>query len=96
MRFYVNSKYELVCAPDYHDKFGTVTGNSILINTGTFTNVLEEKITLAVEEILKQYQHTVPKELIDELFAEQKRQIKQSYDISATLTEYIDNENSCD
>ena len=42
MRFYVNTKYELVCAPDYHDKFGNVTADSLLINTGTYTKMLEE------------------------------------------------------
>ena len=30
MRFYVNSKYKLVCAPDYSDKFGDKTVSSNL------------------------------------------------------------------
>ncbi|MCB8556834.1 hypothetical protein [Streptococcus vestibularis] len=92
MRFYINSKYEIICAPNYHEKFGNVTGDSILINTGTFTNKLEEEVTLAVEEVLKKYQHTVPKELVGELFAEKKRQVRQSYDTSSALTEYMDKE----
>lgn len=89
MRFYINSKYNIVCAPDYHDKFGDVTGHSILINTGTFTNVLEEEITLAINGVLERYRHKVPKTLIDELIAEKKRQVRQSYDTSSALTEYM-------
>lgn len=92
MRFYINSKYELVCAPDYHDKFGNVTGDSILINTGTFTDKLEKEVTLAINEVLERYQHKVPKPLIDELIAEKRRQVKQSYDTSSALTEYMDKE----
>lgn len=93
MRFYVNSKYELVCAPDYHDKFGNVTSDSVFINTGNFTNMLEEEINLAVNEVLKRYQYTVPKELVSELIAEKKRQVKLSYDTSSALTEYMDGRN---
>lgn len=93
MRFYISSKYEIICAPNYHEKFGNVAGDSILINTGTFTNKLEEEVNQAVNEVLKRYQHTVPKELVSELFAEKRRQVKQSYDTSSALTEYIENEN---
>lgn len=90
MRFYVNTKYELVCAPDYHDKFGNVTADSLLINTGTYTNMLEEEINLAVNEVLKRYRHTIPKELVEELFKERKRQVRMMCDTSAILSEYMD------
>ena len=93
MRFYLNSKHEIICAPNYHEKFGNVTGDTILINTGTFTNKLEEEVAQAVNEVLKRYQHIVPKELVSELFAEKKRQVRQTYDTSSALTEYIENEN---
>ena len=90
MRFYVNTKYELVCAPDYHDKFGNVTADSLLINTGTYTKMLEDEINLAVEEVLKRYRHTIPKELVEELFKERKRQVRMMCDTSAILSEYMD------
>ncbi|WPS47573.1 hypothetical protein SM123_03580 [Streptococcus sp. S5] len=90
MRFYVNSKYELVCAPDYHDKFGNSTADSLMINTGTFTNMLEEEIALAVNEVLKRYRHTIPKDLVDRLFEERKEQVRMMCDTSAILSEYMD------
>ncbi len=96
MRFYVNSKYELVCAPDYSDKFGDKTSYSLMINTCPFTRQVEEEINLAVEEVLKRYEDKVPKELVKELLEEQKRQIRASYDTSSALTEAFENENSSD
>lgn len=87
MRFYVNSKYGLVCAPDYSDKFGDKTSYSLMINTCNFTLTLEEEIKKAVEEVLKRYEDKVPKELVKNLLEEQKRQVRASYDTSATLTE---------
>ena len=96
MRFYVNSKYELVCAPDYHDKFGDTTSNSLMINTCDFTLMLEEEIKHAVEEVLKRYEYTVPREFVKELLAEKQRQVRESFDTSAKLTEVFENENSND
>ena len=93
MRFYVNSKYELVCAPDYSDKFGDKTSYSLMINTSPFTRQVEEEINLAVEEVLKRYEDKVPKELVKELLEEKKRQIRASYDTSSALTEALENEN---
>lgn len=93
MRFYVNSKYELVCAPDYHDKFGDTTSNSLMIHTCSFTRQIEEEINQAVEEVLKRYEHKVPKELVKKLLEEQQSQVRASYDTSATLTEAFENEN---
>ena len=55
MRFYVNTKYELVCAPDYHDKFGNVTADSLLINTGTYTKMLEVRMMCDISAILSEY-----------------------------------------
>lgn len=94
MRFYVNSKYELVCAPDYSDKFGDKTSYSLMINTCSFTRQIEEEIILAVEEVLKRHEDKIPKELVKELLEEQKRQVRASYDTSATLTEAFENENN--
>ena len=96
MRFYVNSKYELVCAPDYSDKFGDKTSYSLMINTCSFTRQIEEDINQAVEEVLKRYGDKVPKELVKELLEEQKRQVRASYDTSATLTEAFEDENLSD
>lgn len=90
MRFYVNTKYELVCAPDYHDRFGNVTADSLMINTGAYTNMLEEEINLAVSEVLKRYRHTIPKDLVDGLFKERKKQVRMMFDTSAILSDYMD------
>ena len=96
MRFYVNSKYELVCAPDYSDKFGDKTSYSLMINTCSFTRQIEEDINQAVEEVLKRYEYKVPKELVKELLEEQKRQVRASYDTSSVLTEAFEDENFSD
>lgn len=93
MRFYVNSKYELVCAPDYSDKFGDKTSYSLMINTCSFTKQIEEDINLAVEEVLKRYEDKVPKELVKKLIEEHKRQVRVSYDTSSALTEAFEDEN---
>lgn len=93
MIFYVNSKYKLVCALDYSDKFGDKTSYSLMINTCSFTRQIEEDINQAVEEVLKRYEDKVPKELVKELLEEQKRQIRASYDTSSALTEAFENEN---
>ena len=85
MRFYVNTKYELVCAPDYHDKFGNVTADSLLINTGTYTKMLEDEINLAVEEVLKRYRHTYRKSW-------QKNSLKNAKDSANDVRHECDSE----
>ena len=95
MRFYVNSKSKLIYAPDYHDRVGDYTADSIQIYTSKFTEILENEIILAISEVLKRYEYAIPKEVIDELIEEKKRQNKFQYDTSSTLTEVV-NENNGD
>jgi hypothetical protein len=95
MRFYVNSKSKLIYAPDYHDRVGDYTADSIQIYTSKFTEILEDEIILAISEVLKRYEYAIPKKLVDELIEEKKKQNRFRFDTSSTLTEVV-NENSSD
>ena len=94
MRFYVNSKSKLIYAPDYHDRVGDHTEDSIQIYTSKFTEILEDEIILAISEVLKRYEYAIPKEVVGELIEEKKKQNKFQYDTSSTLTEVINDENN--
>lgn len=94
MRFYVNSKSKLIYAPDYHDRVGDYTADSIQIYTSKFTEILEDEIILAISEVLKRHEYAIPKKLVDELVEEKKKQNRFSYDTSSTLTEVINDENN--
>lgn len=95
MRFYVNSKSKLIYAPDYHDRVGDYTADSIQIYTSKFTEILEDEIILAISEVLKRYEYAIPKEVVGELFEEKEKQNRFLYDTSSTLTEVV-NENHGD
>lgn len=95
MRFYVNSKSKLIYAPDYHDRVGDYTADSIQIYTSKFTEILENEIILAISEVLKRYEYAIPKEVVSELIEEKKRQNRFCFDTSSTLTEEV-NENHGD
>jgi hypothetical protein len=94
MRFYVNSKSKLIYAPDYHDRIGDYTADSIQIYTSKFTEILEDEIILAISEVLKRYEYAIPKKLVDELIEEKKRQNRFFSDTSSMLTEVINDENN--
>ena len=95
MRFYVNSKSKLIYAPDYHDRVGDYTADSIQIYTSKFTEILEDEIILAISEVLKRYEYAIPKGVVSELIEEKKKQNRFRFDTSSTLTEVV-NENSSD
>lgn len=95
MRFYVNSKSKLIYAPDYHDKVGDYTADSIQIYTSKFTEILEDEIILAISEVLKRYEYAIPKEVVSKLIEEKKKQNRFCFDTSSTLTEAV-NENHGD
>ena len=94
MRFYVNSKSKLIYAPDYHDRVGDYTADSIQIYTSKFTEILEDEIILAISEVLKRYEYAIPKEVVSELIEEKKKQNRLLFDTSSTLTEVINDENN--
>ena len=94
MRFYVNSKSKLIYAPDYHDRVGDYTADSIQIYTSKFTEILEDEIILAISEVLKRYEYAIPKEVVSELIEEKKKPNRFWYDTSSTLTEVINDENN--
>ena len=94
MRFYVNSKSKLIYAPDYHDRVGDYTADSIQIYTSKFTEILEDEIILAISEVLKRYEYAIHNEVVSELIEEKKKQNRFWYDTSSTLTEVINDENN--
>ena len=95
MRFYVNSKSKLIYAPDYHERVGDYTADSIQIYTSKFTEILEDEIILAISEVLKRYEYAIPKEVVSELIEEKKKQNRFFSDTSSMLTEVV-NENHGD
>lgn len=94
MRFYVNSKSKLIYAPDYHDRVGDYTADSIQIYTSKFTEILGDEIILAISEVLQRYEYAIPKEVVSELIEEKKKQNRLLFDTSSTLTEVINDENN--
>lgn len=94
MRFYVNSKSKLIYAPDYHDRVGDYTADSIQIYTSKFTEILEDEIILAISEVLQRYEYAIPKEVVSELIEEKKKQNRLLFDTSSTLTEVINDKNN--
>lgn len=94
MRFYVNSKSKIIYAPDYHDRVGDYTADSIQIYTSKFTEILEDEIILAISEVLKRYEYAIPKEVVSELIEEKKKQNRFRFDTSSTLTEVINDKNN--
>ena len=84
LRVYVNKRKELILAPEYFEKYGGVSNETIQIKDGEFTKEIEKEVFEAMEEIIERW--------FEALFAERQRQVKNFSDFETVATELIEEE----
>ncbi len=92
MRVYVNKRKELILAPDYFEKYGGVSNETIQIKDGEFTAEIEKEVKEAMQEIIERWQPKFKDLPIESLFAERQRQVKSFGDFETVLTELVEKE----
>ena len=92
LRVYVNKRKELILAPDYFEKYGGVSNETIQIKEGEFTAEIEKEVKEAMQEIINRWQPKVKGLPFEALFAERQRQLKSFSDFETVATELIDEE----
>ena len=92
MRVYVNKHKELILAPEYFEKYGGVSHETIQIKNGEFTAEIEKEVNEAMQEIINRWQPIFDNIPIEALFAERQRQIKNFADFETVLTELVEEE----
>lgn len=90
MRIYVNKRKELILAPEYFEKYGGVSNETIQIKNGEFTKEIEKEVFEAMEEIIERWQPFLENVPVDELFGEKQKQIRKFSDYETTLTELVE------
>lgn len=92
MRIYVNKRKELILAPEYFEKYGGVSNETIQIKEGEFTAKIEKEVFEAMEEIIERWQPKIKDLPLEALFAERQRQVKNFSDFETVLTELVEEE----
>lgn len=92
LRVYVNKRKELILAPDYFEKYGGVSNETIQIKEGEFTAEIEKEVFEAMQEIINRWQPKVKCLPFEALFAERQRQLKSFSDFETVATELIEEE----
>ncbi|MCY7173646.1 hypothetical protein [Streptococcus gallolyticus] len=92
LRVYVNKRKELILAPDYFEKYGGVSNETIQIKDGEFTKEIEKEVFEAMEEIIERWQPKIKELPLEALFAERQRQVKNFSDFETVLTELVEEE----
>lgn len=92
LRVYVNKRKELILAPDYFEKYGGVSNETIQIKEGEFTAEIEKEVKEAMQEIINRWQPKVKGLPFEALFAERQRQLKSFSDFETVATELIEEE----
>ena len=92
MRVYVNKRKELILAPDYFEKYGGVSNETIQLKSGGFTDEIEKEVKKAMQEIINRWQPKVKGLPFEALFAERQRQLKSFSDFETVATELIEEE----
>ncbi|KEH52360.1 hypothetical protein Javan288_0012 [Streptococcus phage Javan288] len=92
MRVYVNKRKELILAPDYFEKYGGVSNDTIQIKEGEFTAEIEKEVKEAMQEIIERWQPKIDGLPFEALFAEKQRQLKSFSDFETVATELIEEE----
>lgn len=92
MRVYVNKRKELILAPEYFEKYGGVSNETIQIKDGEFTKEIEKEVFEAMEEIIERWQPKIKGLPFEALFAERQRQVKNFSDFETVLTELVEEE----
>lgn len=92
LRVYVNKRKELILAPDYFEKYGGVSNDTIQIKEGEFTAEIEKEVKEAMQEIIERWQPKIDGLPFEALFAEKQRQLKSFSDFETVATELIEEE----
>lgn len=92
LRVYVNKRKELILAPDYFEKYGGISNETIQIKEGEFTAEIEKEVKEAMQEIINRWQPKVKGLPFEALFAERQRQLKSFSDFETVATELIEEE----
>lgn len=92
MRVYVNKRKELILAPDYFEKYGGVSNETMQIKNGEFTKEIEKEVNEAMQEIIERWQPKIKELPLEALFAERQRQVKNFSDFETVLTELVEEE----
>lgn len=90
LRIYVNKRKELILAPDYFEKYGGVSNETIQIKDGEFTAEIEKEVNEAMQEIIERWQPKIKELPLEALFAERQRQVKNFSDFETVLTELVE------
>ncbi len=92
LRVYVNKRKELILAPEYFEKYGGVSNETIQIKDGEFTKEIEKEVNEAMQEIIERWQPKIKDLPLEALFAERQRQVKNFSDFETVLTELVEEE----
>ena len=92
LRVYVNKRKELILAPEYFEKYGGVSNETMQIKDGEFTKEIEKEVNEAMQEIINRWQPIFDDIPTEALFAERQRQIKSFNDFETVLTELVEEE----
>ena len=90
LRVYVNKRKELILAPEYFEKYGGVSNETIQIKDGEFTKEIEKEVNEAMQEIINRWQPKIKELPLEALFAERQRQVKNFSDFEIVLTELVE------
>lgn len=91
---YVNKRKELILAPEYFEKYGGVSNETIQIKDGEFAKEIEKEVNEAMQEIINRWQPKIKELPLEALFAERQRQVKNFSDFETVLTELVEEEYS--
>lgn len=92
LRIYVNKRKELILAPEYFEKYGGVSNETMQIKDGEFTKEIEKEVNEAMQEIIERWQPKIKDLPLEALFAERQRQVKNFSDFETVLTELVEEE----
>lgn len=92
LRIYVNKRKELILAPEYFEKYGGVSDETMQIKDGEFAKEIEKEVNEAMQEIIERWQPKIKELPLEALFAERQRQVKNFSDFETVLTELVEEE----
>lgn len=96
MRVYVNKRKKLILAPEYFEKYGGVSNETMQIKSGEFVAEIEKEVNEAMQEIINRWQPIFDNIPTEELFVERQRQVRAFSDFETELTDLVEKEFSAD
>ncbi|OHX26785.1 hypothetical protein BKX95_08460 [Streptococcus iniae] len=90
MRIYVNKQRKLIIAPDYMDRYCGVSNITVQIRDGKLSKVINKEIEDAINFIIAKYEPLFDTPIVDGLFKEKERAIKQLADYDTLLTDMVE------